>query len=86
MAEMPKTINHLNLCLMEEILLQKSATYDLINANVFLLPMAQTFHNGTETIRHRRQCTWHSLPLKINNSPPITIQSLTTVKNVYNAF
>ena len=51
MAQMFKTINHLNPSSMEEIFIQGSVAYDLRNANTFLLPMVHTVNHGTETIR-----------------------------------
>ena len=68
MTEMFKTTNNLNPSFMDEIFLKRSVTYNLRNANTFLLPMVHTVNYGTEKIRYRGQRIWHSLPQEIKDS------------------
>ena len=68
MTEMFKTTNNLNPSFMDEIFLKRSVTYNLRNANTFLLPMIHTVDYGTETIRYREQRICHSLPQEIKDS------------------
>ena len=63
--------NHLNPSFMQEIFLQRGVTYDLRNADTFLLPLVQTVNHGTEAIRYREQRIWQSLPQEVKNSTSV---------------
>ena len=71
MTEMFKTTNNLNPSFMDEIFLKRSVTYNLRNANTFLLPMVHTVNYGTESVRYRGQRIWHSLPQEIKDSSSV---------------
>ena len=56
---------------MDEIFLKRSVTYNLRNANTFLLSMVHTVNYGTQTIRYRGQRIWHSFPQEIKDSSSV---------------
>ena len=68
MTEMFKTINNLNPIFMKEIFPQRSAAYNLRNANTFTVPIIQTAKYGTETVRYRGQRIWHYLPQEVKDA------------------
>ena len=68
MTEMFKTINNLNPIFMKEIFRQRSAAYNLRNANTFTVPIIHTAKYGTETVRCRGQRIWHSLPQEVKDA------------------
>ena len=71
MTEKFKTKNNLNPSFMDEIFLKRSVTYNLRNANTFLLPMVHTVNYGTESVRYKGQRIWHSLPQEIKDSSSV---------------
>ena len=53
---------------MKEIFPQRSAAYNLGNANSFSVPIVHTGKYGTETVRYRGQRIWHSLPQEVKDA------------------
>ena len=68
MTEMFKTINYLNPSFMNEIFLQRNALYNLRNTSLFLVLKVHTVNYGIETVRHRGQRMWHSLPQEFKDA------------------
>ena len=82
MTEMLKTINNLNSTFMNEIFPQRSADYNLRNTDTFTVPIVHTIKYGTETVRHRGQLIWHSLPQEIKDANSVQQFSKETKVNM----
>ena len=56
---------------MNEIFPQRNPPNNMRNTNTFLLPKVHTVNYGTETVRYRGQCMWHSLPQEIKDTDSV---------------